>query len=205
MALIIEDGSCPVGATSYASLDEAEAYLVPRGLWPATSIEVDADAGTETTDAAMVAAKEAALARAFDYLNGPLEWLGEKICWQRGPAWPRVDVPVPGNDPSRPEFIPPDMIPEAVKRAQLELAAMIYKGNDLFAPVEHGGKIRSVSESTTDKVDVLARTESRSVTFADDAPVESWLPAVYPLLRDFLAELPGRAKCGFQVFTILPG
>lgn len=202
--LVVEDGTCPVGAASYVSLEDADAYLVPRGLWPATAVEVDTDAGTEIADAQMTLKKEAALVRAFDYLNGPLEWLGEKICWQRGPAWPRVNVPVPGNDPSQPDFIPANMIPEAVKRAQLELAAMIWNGADLFAPIEHGGKVKSISDSTTEKLDVLSTTQSHSVTFADNAPVEDWLPAVYPLLKDFLANVPGKAKSGFQVFNVLP-
>ena len=41
--LIVEDGSCPEGANSYVSLEDADAYLVPRGLWPVTPVEVTPD------------------------------------------------------------------------------------------------------------------------------------------------------------------
>lgn len=205
MPLIIEDGTCPEGATSYVSLEEADAYLIPRGLWPVTGVAVDAEACTETPDAGMLAAKEAALIRAFDYLNGPLEWLGRKVDWQRQAAWPREGVPVPGSDPHRPEHIAPDVVPAAVKQAQMELAALIYNGNALLSPVERGGKVKSVSDSSTEAVDVLNESKSHSVTYADDAPLESWLPSVYPLLKPFLADVPGEVKGGFRVLNILRG
>lgn len=205
MPLIIEDGTCPEGATSYVSLEDADAYLIPRGLWPVTGVAVDTEAGTETPDAGMLAAKEAALIRAFDYLNGPLEWLGCKVDWQRQPAWPRDNVPVPGSNPRKPEFIASDVVPDAVKRAQMELAALIYNGNALLSPVERGGKVKSVSDSSTDSVDVLSESSSHSVTYADDAPLESWLPSVYPLLKSFLADMPGEVKGGFIVMPILRG
>lgn len=119
------------------------------------------------------------------------------------PAWPRMNVPIPGVEPV--EYIDPKTIPRAVIQSQCELAALIYNDNDLFAPVEHGGKVKSVSDSTTETVDVLSESKSHSVTYADNAPVESWLPAVYPLLRDFLDEVPGESPCGFQIFKVEKG
>lgn len=84
MPLIVEDGTMPAGANSFASLADADAYLVPRSLW------------TETTqdDAAMVTRKESALMRATDYLN-TLSWVGYVEDWQRTMSWPREDVPIP--------------------------------------------------------------------------------------------------------------
>lgn len=153
-------------------------------------------------DEAAIAMKEAALMRAFDWLNS-LKWKGRKHCWENIPAWPRINVPVPGSCPE--EYIDPYCIPRAVIQSQCELAALIYNGNDLFAPVEHGGKVKSVSDSTTETVDVLTESKSHSVTYADDAPLETWLPAVYPLLRDFLDEVPGEMRNGFQVFNVSKG
>ena len=34
--LIIEDGTMPEGANSYVSLEDADTYLVMRGLWDTT-------------------------------------------------------------------------------------------------------------------------------------------------------------------------
>lgn len=209
--LQIEDGTCPEGANSYVSLEAADAYLKPRGLWPATSVVVtpgEGDApGSAVPDAAMVAAKETALIRAFDYLNGPLEWLGQKVDWQREPAWPRVYVPVPGSDPHALEYIPENIVPDAVKRAQLELAALIYGGSNPLAPVERGGAVVSESHSTKEGgVDVIGGdSESHSYTYADNAPVESWLPSVYPLLEPFLKKVPGESAKGFSVIEIVRG
>lgn len=206
--LQIEDGTCPEGANSYVSLEAADAYLKPRGLWPATSVVVTPGEGgalgSAVPDAAMVAAKETALIRAFDYLNGPLEWLGQKVDWQREPAWPRVYVPVPGSDPRALEYIPENIVPDAVKRAQLELAALIYGGSNPLAPVERGGAVVAETESESKGVDVLKKSTSHSVTYADNAPVESWLPSVYPLLRPFLAEVPGK-RGGFGMVEVLRG
>ena len=141
--LQIEDGTCPEGANSYVSLEAADAYLVPRGLWPTTPVVItpgEGDApGSAVPDAAMVAAKETALIRAFDYLNGPLDWVGCKVDWQREPAWPRLNVPVPGTDPRMGQHIPSGVVPRAVVQAQMEIAALMYGGKDLLTPQERGG------------------------------------------------------------------
>lgn len=224
MALIVEDGRCPAFASSYVSLEDADAYMVGRGLWPATPLNEpempqEPDEETDNTedaeipeneagndsaipDAAVVANKEAALVRAFDFLN-TLKWKGKKPCWERIPAWPRENVPIPDSDPV--EYIDPDLIPQAVIQAQCELAGLIFNGHPLFEPLEHGGKIRSVSNSKTETVDVLSESASNSVTYADNAPVETWLPSVYPLLAPFLEEIPGKSKSGFVQIPVLKG
>lgn len=83
MALIVEDGTMPEGANTYASVSEADTYLLSRGVsdWPAPpSSDLEPDP--------QLSAKEAALIRSADYLNG-LKWKGEKLStiglW-RGPA-----------------------------------------------------------------------------------------------------------------------
>nr|DAE78997.1 MAG TPA: Putative Head Tail Connector Protein [Caudoviricetes sp.] len=211
MNLIIEDGTCPEGTNSYVSLAAADAYLVPRGLWPTTPVVMtpgeEGGPSTATPDAEMVAAKEAALIRAFDYLNGPLDWVGYKVDWQREPAWPRLSVPVPGTDPCMGQYIPSDVVPRAVVQAQMEIAALMYGGKDLFTPQERGGAVVSESHSTKEGgVDVIGGdSESHSYTYADDAPAEDWLPSVFPLLEPFLNSVPGQVEGGFSMVKVVRG
>lgn len=229
MPLIVEDGRCPALANSYINFEDADLYLVERGLWPETPVmetekpddgqeNIEPDEGgiegqndeeqgdDEITgpvpDARIVKAKEAALIRAFDFLN-TLKWKGRKPCWEKTPAWPRDNVPIPYSDPV--EYIEPDCIPRLVVQAQCELAGLIYNGQGIFAPLEHGGKVKSVSDSSTETVDVLSESKSHSVTYADNAPVETWLPSVYPLIAPFLEEVPGEIKSGFTVHNVLRG
>lgn len=177
MILIVEDGTCPAGANSYETLEAADAYLVPRGLWPETPIVVTPGEGdepsTETPDAEMVKAKKAAMVRAFDWLNALPggEWMGQpwtgnaqlhgrvKACRCRGGGhvWPL----------SR-----PILFPRAVPKAQMELAALIYGGKDLLTPQGRGGAVVAESHSKTEGgVDVIGGdSESHSYTYADDAP-----------------------------------
>lgn len=185
MPLIVEDGTMPDGANSYVSLEYADAYLVMRGLWESTPTE-----GGEAT----IAKKETAIIRAFDALN-TLKWKGNVPDWQRVIAWPRENVPMPGpKAKGKPEFLPSGIVPMAVKQAQTELAALIYGGMNPLAPVERGGKVLSMSESTSEgNLDVIGGdSKSYSVTYSDSAPVETYLPAVYGILTPFLAEIPGK-------------
>ncbi len=187
--LKVEDGMLIDNANTYADLACADAYCVPRGLWPATGIEVDAEAGTETPDAAMIAAKGAALVRAFDYL-GTLQWLGEQLDWEQAGAWPRRNVPIPGK---KDEFVPEDAVPRAVIQAQLELAALIYGGEELFKPLERGGRVLSESHSFKEgNIDVIGGdSNSDSYTYSESAPVETFYPSVFGLIAPFLAVVPG--------------
>lgn len=179
MSLIIEDGSMSeLMPNSYVSLEEADAYLVQRGLWQASPDE-DGDKIT--------AQKEAALIRAFDALN-ILVWKGELPSYNRTVAWPRVKVPVPGKSGS---FLEEGTIPSAVKQAQMELAGLILADDaNPLKPLERGGKYSSHSKS--ESVDVLSQSES--VAYADSAPVETYLPSVYGLLKPWLAIVPGQSN-----------
>ncbi len=191
--LIVEDGTMPEGANTYVSLADVDAYLVPRGLWETTPD----DAGDS-----VIAKKEAAIIRAFDAMN-TLNWAGDVPDWQRVTAWPRQNVPMPGVKPKpgeEPTFLPADMVPRAVVQAQMELAGLIYGGLNPLAPVERGGKIISMSESSKEgDVDVIGGdSRSYSVTYAESAPVETYLPAVYGILGPYLREIPGKSGmiCG---------
>lgn len=76
MALVVEDGTKPTGANTYASVETADAYLADRAL--------------TAWDDATTAEKETALVKAADYLNS-LSWRGRKVS-QRVMSWPRCDV-----------------------------------------------------------------------------------------------------------------
>lgn len=191
--LIVEDGTMPEGANTYVSLEDVDAYLVPRGLWETTPD----DAGDS-----VIAKKEAAIIRAFDAMN-TLNWAGDVPDWQRVTAWPRQNVPMPGVKPKpgeEPTFLPADMVPRAVVQAQMELAGLIYGGLNPLAPVERGGKVVSMSESSKEgDLDVIGGdSKSYSVTYAESAPVETYLPAVYGILGPYLREIPGKSGmiCG---------
>lgn len=191
--LIVEDGTMPEGANTYVSLADVDAYLVPRGLWETTPD----DAGDS-----VIAKKEAAIIRAFDAMN-TLNWAGDVPDWQRVTAWPRENVPMPGVKPKpgeEPTFLPADMVPRAVVQAQMELAGLIYGGLNPLAPVERGGKVVSMSESSKEgDLDVIGGdSKSYSVTYAESAPVETYLPAVYGILGPYLREIPGKSGmiCG---------
>lgn len=186
--LIIEDGTMPEGANSYVSLEDADTYLVMRGLWDTTP---------EAEGESILSKKETAIIRAFDALN-TLNWVGDVPDWQRVTAWPHENVPMPGAKPNpgeKPSFLPADIVPRAVVQAQMELAGLIYGGLNPLAPVERGGKVVSMSESTKEgDLDVIGGdSKSYSVTYSEAAPVETYLPAVYGILRPYLRAIPGQS------------
>ena len=104
--LIVEDGTMPTGANSYASVSDADAYHASRGL--------TAWAAATTAD------KEAALVKATDYLNG-LAWHGSKVD-KRVMAWPRHGAEDDGW------IIASNVVPGAVVSACCEAAGAILSG-----------------------------------------------------------------------------
>lgn len=192
MSLLVEDGSGVINANAYASLAATDAYLVARGIWAATPVieteATDTEPAASGPDETVVAAKEAAIVRAADALN-LLPWLGAPLSPLSLMAWPRAGVEVQGME------LPPDCVPPAVVRANMELAGLIHNGTaDPLAPVERGGRVISRSESHTEgSLDVIGGdSRSHSVTYAEAAPVETYLPAVYGLLRPYLSRIPGQ-------------
>lgn len=203
--IVVEDGTGIAGANAYADLTAADAYLVARGIWAATiTVTTDATDDTPPTsgpDAAVVAAKEAAIIRAADAL-AVLKWRGHSRFPLSMMAWPRYGVEVLGHE------VPLDVIPPAVVRANIELAGLIYNGTaNPLAPVERGGKVISKSESTKEgDVDVIGGdSKSYSVTYSETAPVETYLPAVYGILRPFLLEVPGETGGGGMFGRVVRG
>ena len=107
ISLIVEDGTRPTGANTYASVADADAY------W--------ADRASATWAAATDDAKAAALIQSTDYLNG-LSWatgtpVGDDM------AWPRTGA----TSPSGGSFSM-SMVPTAVVQACCYMAGEIVGG-----------------------------------------------------------------------------
>lgn len=106
ITLTVEDGTRPIGANTYASIADANAY------WSGRVNEAWADATDDE--------KSSALIQATDYLNG-LSWTGRKVAI-RTMAWPRNDVEVDGYE------LGSDEIPEEVVQACCYMAGEIIGG-----------------------------------------------------------------------------
>lgn len=143
MTLLVEDGTGVDGAESYISVADADAYFSARGnaAWAAL------DTG----------AKEAALRNACDYMGAQYgqRWVGDRATATQSLDWPRANVPdknAPKGDTSAVVFgpaygyyagvsgllapvtpmLPSNVVPQAVSRANAELAVRASAG-DLMA------------------------------------------------------------------------
>lgn len=125
MPLIVEDGTLPAGANSFAGVADADAYHAARltAAWTGELAE---------------AQKEAALIRASDWLNRKVMWNGRKASRSQRMAWPRAGVSTQDGE------IDPDEIPAEVVEACCELAGFFVE-QDYLAPLDRGGDIASLS------------------------------------------------------------
>ena len=111
ITLIVEDGSRPTGANTYAAVADADTYHADRGF----------TAWDDATDDE----KATALIRATDYLNG-LSWQGRKVA-MRTMAWPRIDVVVDGY------AVDSTVVPDEVVNATCYMAGEFVGGADPLA------------------------------------------------------------------------
>lgn len=107
--IIVEDGSGITDANSYVSVDDFKAYCEDRGFdLPTSGLEV-------------------MLIKAMDYIEAQADkyqgYIGNP--YQRL-QWPRLDVYVYGF------LVPSNVIPEPLKKAQMQLALEVAKGIDLM-------------------------------------------------------------------------
>ena len=174
--LTIEDGSMPDNANTYVDIGFADGYLGTRGnaAWLAADAE----------------AKAVALIRSADVLNS-YPWKGNAAAPDRIMAWPRKGVAYADKTP-----VPEEVIPQQVKNAQCELAALINGGENPLAPVAHAGKVISESHSVSEGgIDALGGdSHSDSYTYEKGVSYETLYPAVAGLLRAFLETVPGEIK-----------
>lgn len=151
MAIVIEDGSGLPNSESYSSVEYADLYF--------------SDRGNEAWDALSTAAKEQALRKGADYLGavyGP-RWCGERLTDTQALDWPRGE---PG-------------VPEAVKRANAELAVRASAG-DLLA--DQSAQVRSETVGPI------------SVTYAEGARQGTRYALVEGMLAGLLAVGLGQVK-----------
>ena len=113
MTLIIEDGSTPVGANSYVSLDDARSYGTARG------VELPA----------INTALKAQILQAMDYLESfSRRFVGDLADRDQPLAWPRDNVVIENWSWTSTE------IPRQVLNAQLALIVEIHSGEDPYNP-----------------------------------------------------------------------
>lgn len=137
-------------------------------------------------DDSHLAAKEAALIRAADWLN-TLAWRGARVEWDQPLCWPRKGMVFEGVK------VPEDAVPEQVKAAQMEAAALLLSGKDLFAAQERSGRIQ---QETVGPI---------TVRYFDDASAGAFFPALAGLLAPFLTQIPGReSSASYRVLEVAP-
>lgn len=175
MTLTVETGAGLPDAESYASGAAADAYHGARGnaAWMGET-----------------AAKEVALRRATEYLDGLYgpRWAGHAATFDQALHWPRAYVLAP-NRAGRTLYLPSDAVPQAIVRACCEAALRELESPGSLTPDVYPGE-RVVSET----VDVL------SVDYAPGGSPTDVLPVlvsvgrlVAPLLRSSAGALVMRA------------
>ncbi|GAB6036136.1 hypothetical protein JCM15519_06950 [Fundidesulfovibrio butyratiphilus] len=175
MALTVETGAGVSGANTLADVARADAYFLARGL---------------TTWAGEAAAKEAALARAMDWLNG-LSWKGCPVTYNQPLCWPRYEVPIETGC-SRSYYQdgfamgsgltgswPSGEIPAQVLDAQCEAALRYLTGTDMMPDLNRGGRV------------VMQRVDVITTQYEAGAPAGKTYPAIMALLRPFLHSSAG--------------
>lgn len=139
---------------SYGSLAEADAYFAARqtGNWDGSD-----------------ASKEMALRRAATYLDNVYrgKWKGVRTYQVQSLAWPRANV-----TDSDGYYVDHLSIPENLKRAQFEAAAIIAAGTNLEAAIERATK--------KEKVAVI------EVEYMDGAALATQYPAISNYLTDLV-------------------
>ena len=114
ITLIVEDGTRPTGANTYAAIVTADAYHADRAF------DAWADATADE--------KATALIKATDYLNG-LAWNGRKVA-PRVMAWPRIDVCLDGY------AVMSDDVPDEVVMACCYMAGEFIIGAEPLAALD---------------------------------------------------------------------
>lgn len=171
MTLTVTAGSS--SADSYASLEEADAYFLARGISTWT--------GTD-------AVKENALRRATAYLDNQYRgrWVGVRYSETQSLAWPRMDgnrgwgyplLDLDGFDISY------STVPTQIKNATIEAALLVITGVTIEPTLERGGQIKSIGKSVG--------SLRKDITYMDGAPVVDRYIAVEGILRGLVKSNPG--------------
>lgn len=154
MALVVENGTGLPTANTYISIADADTYHGDRG-------------NTAWADA-IISAKEAALIKATQWLDGMYRkrWLGKRLTAVQMLGWPRAGaVDHEGYE------LPSHEVPIRVGYAVAEVALLVVVGQDINPVLERGGRIKR------EKIGPI-ETE-----FADGAPAREEFTIVSDLLR----------------------
>ena len=119
MALVVETGDVVEGANTYASVQESDEYITLH--FPSDTIWKNI---TNTE-------KEGYLIRATRFLDTMVKWRSEIKDNHQALAWPRQEF-----KDNEGRVIKNNIIPSAVKEAQIELAYSLAKGEELTTEYE---------------------------------------------------------------------
>lgn len=165
MALTVEDGTGLADSNTYVDESQARAYAAARGIeLPAEDEEV-----------------EVLLIKAMDYLEAQRDKFQGRKTWPRpnmDPAhphaqalqWPRCGVIIDCS-----YSFPDNVIPEELKRAQMQLAIEVFAGLELM-PSTDGQMVKK------EKVDVLEQEFMTPKDWGDTGIPGPSFPAVDALL-----------------------
>lgn len=158
MPLVIENGTGVAGADSWVSVVEADAFFSNRNI-------------TEWTDKT-VAAREAALRIAADYLMFAYRWPGQASTVVQRLPWPRYGVR------SGSGYFPPNMIPTQVVDAQILLSLEAGRTNILerVTPAQ-----QKIEESKSMKG--MSKTLKWATSPVDDVSRMRRFPTIDSILR----------------------
>lgn len=183
MVFKTEDGTGLPDSNSFASLPEAETYVVDRGLPDASWVDLDDEV------------KQGALVKATDFLvqKYRLRWKGIRVKFEQALDWPRAGVQT--EDYFEPDtgareslifnglafMVPDNIVPPDIKKATIELAIRAAVG-DLAPDLARGGQV--VSETVGEI----------SVTYSESAPANTTYQTVNGWLRPYLKGSSSRRK-----------
>lgn len=161
MAFLVEDGSGLAGATSYLAVAAADLYFADRGV----AAWADAE----------VAARQAALIAASQYLDATFCWKGVRRTQGQGLDWPRR-----GADDAEGLAISETAVPQSLRDAAAELAREALKGP--LAPAAARGGAVTRSRIRVDQLE-------EETHYAANAPAGRSFPLVARLVAGLV--LPG--------------
>lgn len=118
MPLIVEDGTSPEGANTYATEAQLTDYAADRGI-------------------TLTGTPSVLLLRAMDYAES-LSYPGRKTSGTQPLQWPRMGTRIDGY------AVPDDLIPGALITAQIVTAIAIDQGRDPMAAIEPAVKSERV-------------------------------------------------------------
>lgn len=142
-SLVVEDGSIVMGANTYVDASVFNTHLSNRGL------SFNSTAGTV----------EQTLILAMDYIE-TRKYFGLRVSSDQSLSWPRADVWI-DNYP-----IPNNVIPDVLKKAQIEVAIAIDSGNNPNSNLDRTTKREKVGDVEVEYSD--SARDSVKLTAVDD-------------------------------------